>query len=93
MNIKLIRVKFHRRVHHHHHHHIGSLSLPFLPAGPISSFFSDFSISFSVPLIPSLDSPQWLQALSSASVAVMANGDLGETILSVRTQRRMGPFR
>ncbi|XP_036088397.1 gastric inhibitory polypeptide receptor isoform X8 [Rousettus aegyptiacus] len=35
----------------------------------------------------------WPQALSSASVAVMANGDLGETILSVRTQRTMGPFR
>ncbi|KAM5208387.1 gastric inhibitory polypeptide receptor isoform 10-T15 [Hipposideros larvatus] len=35
----------------------------------------------------------WLQALSSASVAVMANGDLGETILSVRTQREMGLFR
>ncbi|KAF6288115.1 gastric inhibitory polypeptide receptor [Rhinolophus ferrumequinum] len=35
----------------------------------------------------------WLRALSSASVAVMANGDLGETILSVRTQRRMRPFR
>lgn len=51
------------------------------------------SASISVPLIPSLVSPQWLQALSSAIVAVMANGDLGETILSVRTQRRMGFFR
>uniref|UniRef100_A0A0U1RP73 Gastric inhibitory polypeptide receptor n=1 Tax=Mus musculus TaxID=10090 RepID=A0A0U1RP73_MOUSE len=34
-----------------------------------------------------------LQALSSASVAVMASGDLGETTLSVRIQRRMGLFR
>lgn len=39
------------------------------------------------------DSPQWLKALSSANVAVMANGDLGETILSVKTQRKMGFFR
>lgn len=51
------------------------------------------SLSFSVPLTPPLFPPQWLQALSSASVAVMANGDLGETIRSVRTQKRMGPFR
>lgn len=51
------------------------------------------AFSFSVPLTPSFVSPQWLQALSSASVAVMANGDLGETIRSVRTQKRMGPFR
>ncbi|XP_036861395.1 gastric inhibitory polypeptide receptor isoform X4 [Manis javanica] len=35
----------------------------------------------------------WLPALSSANVAVMASGDLGETILNVRTQRRMEPFR
>ncbi|XP_063476868.1 gastric inhibitory polypeptide receptor isoform X6 [Symphalangus syndactylus] len=35
---------------------------------------------------------QWLQVSSSASVAVMASGDFGETIHNVRTQRRMRPF-
>lgn len=45
------------------------------------------SLCFCLPLIPSLVSAQWPQVLSSANVAVMANGNLGETILSVRTQR------
>lgn len=91
MNIKLIRVKFHLKAyhhHHHHHHHIGYLAL-------LLSHSRSFCLhlSFSVPMLPSLDSSQWLQVLSSAIVAMMASGDLGETILSVRARRRMGPFR
>lgn len=62
----------------------------------LSAFVSvclSVSISIAVPLSPSLVFTQWLPALSSANVAVMASGDLGETILNVRTQRRMEPFR
>ena len=84
MNIKLVHVKCYIMVYHHHH---------WISLYAFVSVCLYVSISLCVPLIPSLVSPQWLKALSSANVAVMANGDLGETILSVKTQRKMGFFR